>query len=159
MVRGQKILLDRDLAILYNVPTKVLKQAVRRNQSRFPADFMFTMSRTEFKNWRSQFVTSNSADRFGLRHAPFCFTEHGVAMLSSVRKSRRAIDANIRIIRIFARMRELISTHKDILLKLEQLEQKVRKSDEEIQAIFDVLKKLLFSPSPPRKKIGFKRYD
>ena len=114
-IRGQKVMLDFDLAALYEVETKVFNQAVKRNIKRFPADFMFEMSREELENWRSQFVTSNS-DKMGLRYSPFCFTEQGVAMLSSVLNSETAIRVNIQIIRVFTKMRELLSTHKDILL-------------------------------------------
>ena len=109
-------MIDRDLAELYGLETKRLKEAVRRNIARFPVDFMFQMSSDEFSLWRSQFATSNQ-DRRGLRHAPFCFTEQGVTMLSCVLNSNRAIQVNIQIIRIFARMREILSTHKDILQK------------------------------------------
>ena len=154
-IRDKKILLDRDLAALYGVSTKVLKQAVKRNIERFPEDFMFTMTKEELEIWRSQFVTSNS-DAMGLRHAPFCFTEQGVTMLSCVLNSKRAIDVNIRIIRVFTRMREMMLTHKDILLKLEQLESQVLHNSAEIQIIFDALKKLL---KPPRQKttpVGYK---
>jgi hypothetical protein len=159
IVRGQKIMLDRDLALLYDVPTKVLKQAVKRNKSRFPSDFMFKMTSDEFRNWRSQFVTSNFSLKMGLRYAPFCFTEHGVAMLSSILNSKKAIEVNIRIIRIFTRIREAILSNKDILSKIDKLEKKVYKNDDDIRNIFIVLKQLLIPPSPPRKKIGFKRYD
>ena len=159
LIRGQKIMLDRDLALLYNVPTKALKQAVRRKRERFPIDFMFEMSPTEFLNWRSQIVTSNSRVRMGLRYPPFCFTEHGVAMLSSVLNTRQAIEMNIRIIRAFSRMRQLMLSHKDILIQLEQLERKVNKNDGDIQMIFEALKQLLNSPSRSRRKIGFKHYD
>src|SRR5882757_7328506 len=113
-IRGQKIMVDRDLAELYGVETKRLKEAVRRNLNRFPEDFMFEMTKEEFENWRSQFVISN-LDKQGLRHAPFCFTEQGVTMLSCVLNSERAISVNIRIIRIFTRLREMLLTHKDIL--------------------------------------------
>ena len=114
-IRGQKVMLDRDLAELYGVETKVLKQAVRRNIQRFPEDFMFEMLKDEFQNWRSQFVTSNS-EKMGLRYTPFCFTEQGVTMLSCVLNSQRAIEVNIQIIRTFTKMREMILTHKDILM-------------------------------------------
>jgi hypothetical protein len=120
-VREKKVMLDKDLANLYGVETKKLKQAVRRNMQRFPKDFMFEMSIIEFQNWRSQFVTSNS-ERMGLRYAPYCFTEQGVTMLSCVLNSKKAIETNIRIIRVFVKMREMLLTHKDILLKLEQFE-------------------------------------
>lgn len=156
-VRGQKIMLDRDLAELYGVETKVLKQAVRRNMKRFPEDFMFEMNKEEFENWRSQIVTSNEGDKKGLRYPPFCFTEQGVTMLSCILNSKRAITINIQIIRIFAKLREMIITHKDILLKLEQLEKKVTSHDENIQRIFGALKQLLNPPQQPRRRIGFRR--
>lgn len=154
-IRGQKIMLDRDLAELYGVETKRLKEAVRRNISRFPEDFMFEMGKEEFENWRTQFASSKEEFK-GLRYAPFCFSEQGVTMLSCVLNSERAIAVNIQIIRIFHRMREMISTHKDILLKLEQLENKVSNHDEDIRLIFDYLKQLLNPVSAPRDVIGFK---
>ena len=120
LVRGQKVMLDRDLSELYGVATKRLKEAVRRNINRFPDDFMFEMTVEELTNWRTQFATSKS-DRIGLRHSPFCFTEQGVAMLSSVLNSETAIVVNIQIIRVFTKMREMLLTHKDILLQLEKL--------------------------------------
>ena len=123
-IRGQKVMIDRDLAELYGLGTKVLKQAVKRQTDRFPADFMFEMSDDEFQNWRSQFVTSNR-DRMGLRYPPYCFTEQGVTMLSCILNSKKAIETNIRIIRVFTKMREMLMTHKDILLKLEKFEQQI----------------------------------
>jgi limonene-1,2-epoxide hydrolase len=152
-------MLDRDLAELYGVQTRVLKQAVKRNIERFPKDFMFEMTGDEFQYWRSQFVISNISDKMGLRRPPFCFTEQGVAMLSSVLSSAQAIEVNISIIRIFTKMRQVLSTQKDILLKLEQLERKMSTNDNDIQLIFSALKLLLHTPSPSRKKSGFKRYD
>jgi hypothetical protein len=149
-------MIDRDLAILYSVPTKAFKQAVKRNIDRFPEDFMFEMTPEELKNWRSQFVTSNS-DKMGLRYSPFCFTEQGVAMLSSVLKSETAIHVNIQIIRVFAKMKELLLTHKDILLQLEKIEKKFSNHDEDIRLIFQYLKQMLNPPQPPRRKIGFRR--
>ncbi|HEY4061386.1 MAG TPA: ORF6N domain-containing protein [Puia sp.] len=107
LVRGQKVMLDRDLSALYGVETKVLKQAVRRNMKRFPSDFLFEMSTKELEDWRSQNVVSKE-DRKGLRHAPFCFTEQGVTMLSCVLNSDRAIAVNIQIIRVFTKMREML---------------------------------------------------
>jgi ORF6N domain len=121
LIRGQKVMLDRDLAELYGVETKTLKQAVRRNLSRFPLDFMFEMTGEELDNWRSQFVTSKQ-DRQGLRDAPFCFTEQGATMLSCLLNSERAISVNILIIRVFTKLREMVLAHKDILIKLEQIE-------------------------------------
>jgi hypothetical protein len=156
LIRGQKVMIDRELATLYGVETKVLKQAVKRNIERFPDDFMFEMTDEELKNWRSQFVTSKS-DLIGLRYAPFCFTEQGVTMLSCVLNSQRAIDTNIRIIRVFAKMREMLLTHKDILLKLQQFENQIARNSDDIQVIFEALKQLLTSPQEPRRRIGFKR--
>lgn len=156
-IREQKVMLDRDLAELYGVETKVLKQAVRRNIVRFPEDFMFEMTKEELEAWRSHFVTSKLADVKGLRYPPFCFTEQGVTMLSCILNSERAIAVNIQIIRIFVRLREIASAHKDILLKLEQLERKVTTHDQDIRMIFEALKQLLAPPPKPRKRIGFRR--
>jgi|GEM_PF-705742 len=133
LLRGHKVMLDRDLAALYGVPTKVLKQAVKRNLDRFPDDFMFVLDGAELVNWRSQFVTSNS-DRMGLRHAPMAFTEHGVAMLSSVLNCPRAIQVNISIMRAFAQLRALLATHVDLARKLEELE---KKYDAQFRVVFD----------------------
>ena len=154
LIRGQKVMIDRDMANLYGVETKALKQAVKRNIERFPEDFMFEMSILEFENWRSQFVTSNS-DIMGLRYKPFCFTEQGVTMLSCILNSKRAIEVNIKIIRVFTKMKEMILTHKDILLKLEQMEKQVVQNSKEIQVIFKALKQMLNPPQKPRQRIGF----
>ncbi len=155
IIRGHKVMLDRDLAVLFGVETKVLKQAVKRNHRRFPNDFMFEMNSEELEIWRSQFVTSKS-DSKGLRYAPFCFTEQGVTMLSCILNSQRAIDANIRIIRVFTKMREMLLTHKDILLKLEQLENQVSCNHNDIKIIFEALKQLLCAPEKERIPIGYK---
>ena len=164
LIRGQKVMIDRDLAQLYGVETKQLKRQVRRNRDRFPADFMFQMNKKEFDNWRSQTGTSNTTDKMGLRYAPFCFTEQGVSMLSGVLNTPTAIEVHIRIIRVFIKMKEMLMTHKDILLKLEQIEKKMlkqdgrmKKNEEDIQLIFDALKELLNSPQTHRPRIGFKR--
>ncbi len=125
LIRKQKVMLDRDLAELYGVETKVLNQAVKRNAERFPKDFMFQLSKTEFENWKSQIVTSNS-DRMGLRKLPYAFTEQGVSMLSGVLNSAIAIQVHIQIIRVFTKMKEMLLTNKDILLKLEQIEKDVK---------------------------------
>jgi len=156
VVRKQKVMIDRDLAALYGVETRALKQAVRRNADRFPDDFMFEMTSKEFKVWRKENITSTD-DMMGLRHAPFCFTEQGVTMLSCVLSSKKAIEVNIRIIRIFTRMREMLFTHKDILLKLEKLEKHVMQHDEDVQVIFDYMRELLEPEAGPMRKIGFKR--
>jgi hypothetical protein len=157
VVRGLKVMLDRDLADLYGVETKRLKEAVRRNSSRFPSDFMFEMDANEFENWRTQYATSKE-DKQGLRYPPFCFTEQGVTMLSCILNSERAIAVNIQIIRVFTKMRETLLTHKDILLKLEQLENQVTKNSEDIQMIFAALKQFLIPPEQSnRRRIGFRR--
>jgi len=147
-------LLDRDLAELYDVETKVLKQAVRRNIKRFPNDFMFELTKEEFENWRSQFVTSNS-DKMGLRYRPMTFTEQGVAMLSSILRSNRAIEVNIAIMRAFVQLKTMISSHKELALKLSELEQRLEGHDEQIHVIFEAIKQLMAPPKKPRKKIGF----
>jgi len=156
-------MIDRDLAELYGVETKRLKEAVRRNINRFPPDFLFEMNKKEFEDWRTQNATSKG-DKQGLRYAPFCFTEQGVTMLSCVLSSERAIAVNIQVIRVFAKMRELLLTHKDILIKLEQMEKqlikqggKLKKHGEDIQLIFEYLKQLLNPPQEPRPRIGFRR--
>lgn len=155
-------MLDRDLAELYNVETKILNQAVKRNKNRFPEDFMFQLNTKEFENWKSQIVTSNS-EKMGLRKRPFVFTEQGVAMLSGVLSSKIAIRVNIQIIRVFTKMREMIVNHKEIFLKLEQIEKtllqqdkKIAKGESEIQIIFKALKQLLEKPKTQMEKIGYK---
>ena len=154
LIRGQKVMLDRDLAELYGVETKVLNQAVKRNNERFPEDFMFQLTAAEFENLKSQFVTSRWG---GVRKMPFAFTEQGVSMLSGVLKSETAIRVHIQIIRVFAKMKELLLTHKDILLQLEKIEKKLAGHDEDIKLIFQYLKQLLNPVQPPRRKIGFRR--
>lgn len=156
-------MLDRDLAELYNVETRVLNQAVRRNEKRFPEDFMFQLKEQEFKNLISQNVTSSWG---GIRKMPQAFTEQGVAMLSSVLNSETAIEVNIQIIRIFSRMREMLLTHKDILVKLGRIEKKLLKQDGrmskhegDIKVIFELLKELINPPLEPRPRIGFRRKD
>jgi arsenate reductase-like glutaredoxin family protein len=158
LIRGQKVMLDRDLAELYQVETRTMNQAVKRHISRFPEDFMFQMTNEELENWISQIVTSNSI-KMGLRKPPLCFTEQGVAMLSSVLNSERAIQMNIQIIRIFTKMKEMALTHSDILLKLESLEKQSSKHSQEIQAIFKALKQLVQTPKieEERVRIGFKK--
>ena len=152
LIRGQKVILDRDLAQLYGVETRILKQAVKRNINRFPKDFMFALSPVEFTNWRSQFVISNS-ERMGLRHAPMAFTEQGVAMLSGVLNSERAILVNIAIMRTFVKLRGLLEENADLSRKLMDIE---KKYDEQFKIVFQVLHELMEPPSPPPKKIiGF----
>lgn len=157
IVRGQKVMIDRDLAELYGVETKVLKQSVRRNIDRFPEDFMFEMTKDEFSNWRSQFVTSNS-DKLGLRYSPFCFTEQGVTMLSCVLNSKRAISINIQIVRIFTKMRESLIDNLKLKVEIEEIKRKLNNQDENIELVFTYLDTLLErkKESKQRKKIGYK---
>ncbi|MDZ7697518.1 MAG: ORF6N domain-containing protein [Deltaproteobacteria bacterium] len=150
-IRGEKVLLDRDLARLYGVETRVLKQAVRRNMNRFPPDFMFELTKEEFENWRSHFVISN-ADKKGLRYKPMAFTEHGVAMLSSVLNSDQAIEVNIAIMRVFIRLRQMLSSHKELKRKIEAME---KKYDEQFGVVFEAIKQLIDVEDKPKKKIGF----
>ena len=156
VIRGQKVLLDRDLAELYEVPTKRLNEQVRRNLTRFPEDFMFQLSRKEFENWRSQIATSNPATKMGLRRRPYAFTEQGVAMLSTVLNSDRAIQVNIAIMRAFVRLREILATHKDLARKLDEHERKLGKHDEQFQVVFEAIRQLMAPPpAAKRRRIGF----
>jgi hypothetical protein len=140
-IREKKVMLDRDLAFLYGVETKNLKRQVRRNEIRFPEDFMFVLNDEEFEDWRRQFGTSNE-DRMGLRYKPFAFTEEGVAQLSTILNSERAIKVNIQIIRMFTKMRSFVLSNKDILRKLDEIERRYIDHDKKIEAIFNYLKKL-----------------
>lgn len=155
-IRGQKVMIDRDLAELYGVETKRLKEAVRRNLNRFPEDFMFEMDKEEFENWRTQFATSKS-DKVGLRYAPFCFTEQGLTMLSCVLSSDQAIKINILVVRTFTKMREMLYTHKDLLMEMEEIRKKVAGQDDKIQMIFDYLKRFIQEQKKPRTEIGYKK--
>jgi ORF6N domain len=156
-IRDHKVMLDEDLAELYAVETKQLKRQVRRNIDRFPDDFMFELTKDELENLRSQIGTSSWG---GARYMPMAFTEQGVAMLSSVLSSARAIKVNIQIMRIYTRMREMLLTHKDVLLKLEQLERQTLQNTEDIQAVFDQLKQFLIPVEQAgRRWIGFRRSD
>ena len=155
VIRDTRVMLDRDLAELYGVKTKALKQAVRRNIARFPEDFMFELTKEEFRNWRSQFVTSNQ-DKMGLRYRPMAFTEQGVAMLSSILKSERAIEVNVAIMRAFVQLREIMATRRELARKLEELEGRLGKHDEQFKVVFDAIRALMEEPEKPRrKKIGF----
>ena len=144
-------MIDRDLAFLYDVQTKVLNQAVKRNIKRFPEDFMFQLTEEEFRIWKSQIVTSN-ADKQGLRKRPYAFTEHGILMLSSVLNSNKAIEVKIQIMRTFTRLRELMLVHKDLRIKIEELE---RKYDSQFKIVFNALRKLIDPPKKPKTPIGF----
>ncbi|MDA1315192.1 MAG: ORF6N domain-containing protein [Acidobacteria bacterium] len=156
LMRGQKVMLDSDLAELYDVPTKVFNQAVKRNLDRFPEDFMFQLTKEELANWRSQIVTSNPAAKMGLRRRPYAFTEQGVAMLSSVLHSDRAVQMNILIIRTFVKLRELLATHKDLAARIEKIEAAQVRHASVIELLaneIDSMKDL--PPEPEKERIGF----
>lgn len=157
LIRGHKVMLDRDLGELYGVETKQLKRQVNRNIDRFPEDFMFEMTKEELENWRSQFGTSNS-EKMGLRYAPFCFTEQGVAMLSSVLNSERAIKVNIEIIRAFTRIRQVLTENTELRLAIEKLEKRTDNNTKNIEVVFQYLDELLEKKekAKPRKAIGYK---
>jgi phage regulator Rha-like protein len=156
LIRGQRVMLDSDLAELYGVATKVLLQSVKRNISRFPEDFMFQLTKEEYDILRSQIVTSSSWG--GRRYLPYAFTEQGVAMLSSVLKSEQGIKINIAIMRAFVKLREILSTSKELSHRLAQLERKIEKHDDEIKAIFSAIRQLMTPPPETKKrKIGFRR--
>ncbi len=155
LIRGHKVMIDVDLAEMYDVPTKRLNEQVRRNQKRFPADFMFRLTKEEAENLRSQFATSRSAHG-GRRSLPYAFTEHGVAMLSSVLNSERAIEVNITIMRAFVRLRQMLESNEELNRKFAAVIRKLGTHDKYFRVVFDELKKLTEQPSPPRKAIGFK---
>jgi phage regulator Rha-like protein len=160
LIRGQKVMIDRDLAELYGVETKQLKRAVRRNLDRFPEDFMFELHKEELQNWRSQFGTSNR-DKMGLRVPPFAFTDYGVLMLSSVLNSERAILINLLIIRVFARMREMLFMHQDVCQQMEKMQNKLTLHDDQILLFFEYLKQFEEAKQQQlehaqRRRIGYK---
>jgi len=165
LLRGQRVMFDSDLAELYGVQTGVLVQAVKRNLARFPADFMFQLSAEEFSNLLSQFVISSSGHG-GRRSAPYAFTEQGVAMLSSVLGSARAIAVNIEIMRTFVRVRELAVTHDDLARRLAELEEKsealalrhdalAQSTRAQLKQVFEAIRQLMVPPDPPKRPIGF----
>jgi hypothetical protein len=159
-VRGKKVMLDKNLAELYQVETGALNRAVKRNIERFPADFMFQLTKNEAQNLICQFGTSNLISQFvisshgGTRKLPYAFTEQGVAMLSSVLNSKRAIMVNIQIIRIFTQLRELLATNTKFRTKIESME---KKYDSQLKKVFDILKQLLMKEEKPKQQIGFRR--
>ena len=154
-IRGKRVMMDRDLAELYGVEVKYLKRQVRRNLDRFPLDFMFQLSKQEFINWRCQSVTSNSADKMGLRYSPYAFTEQGVAMLSSVLNSERSILVNIQIMRVFVDLRRAALTYVSLNRKINSMEKKYYS---QFKVIFEAIKRLI-TPEPQKSKrtIGFHR--
>jgi hypothetical protein len=155
LIRDERVLLDADLAVLYDVDTRVLVQAVKRNIERFPKDFMFQLSKTELSHLRSQSVTSSNWG--GRRYPPYAFTEQGVAMLSSVLRSERAVQVNIEIMRTFVRLREMLAGHVELAQKLTALE---RKYDTRFKVVFDAIRELMKPPEPSKKRpIGFASWD
>lgn len=158
LVRGYKVMLDRDLAEMYGVETRVLNQAIKRNERRFPGDFMFQMTREELSDWKSQNVISNK-EKMGLRKPPNVFTEQGVAMLSSVLNSETAIEVNIQIIRTFTRIRQMLSEHTELRLEVEKIKKKLDNQDKNMEVVFQYLDELLKKKDqtqPERKSIGYK---
>jgi len=154
LIRRQKVMLDSDLAELYGVETKVLKRAVKRNRERFPGDFMFSLNNQEVMRLRCQNGTSKTG-RGGSRYLPYAFTEQGVAMLSGVLTSPRAIKVNVEIMRAFIRLRQVLASHRELAQKLEELELHLSDHDEQIQAIFDAIRQLMGPKEEPNKRIGF----
>ncbi|VAX36808.1 FIG00898051: hypothetical protein [hydrothermal vent metagenome] len=149
LIKGQKVMLDRNLAELYGVETKQLTRQVRRNIDRFPSDFLLTLTQKEVTILKCQIGTSSWG---GIRKLPFAFTEHGILMLSSVLNSKRAIQVNIQIMRTFTKLREMLSTHKDLKRKIESME---KKYDHQFQIVFETIKKLIDPPEKPKGRIGF----
>jgi hypothetical protein len=156
VLRGERVLLDNDLAVFYGVPTKTLIQAFKRNRPRFPKDFAFQLTRQELASLRSQTVTSKEAARGGRRYLPYAFTEQGVAMLSSVLRSQRAVNVNIEIMRAFVRLRKVLAVNADLAQRLDELESRVGKHDEQFLHVIQAIRQLMEPPpSPKRRRIGF----
>jgi hypothetical protein len=149
-IRGERVMLDYDLASLYNLEAKRLKEAVRRNRKRFPEDFMFELSKHEYENLRSQFASSSWG---GQRYTPYAFTEQGVAMLSGILNSDRAINVNIAVMRAFVQMRRMLETHRDLDEKIRKLESKY---DEQFSMVFEAIRQLIRKENEPRNPVGFK---
>jgi len=161
LIRGKRVMLDKDLARLYEVSTKRLNEQVKRNKKRFPEDFMLQLTKEEADSLRSHFATLNSmkgtSSKRGkhVKYLPYAFTEQGVAMLSSVLNSERAIQVNIAIMRAFVKLRQILATHKDLAYKLNELERRIEKHDAEIKDIFTAIRQLMSPPEEPEKRIGF----
>lgn len=155
LIRGQKVMIDRDLAELYRVPTKSLNLAVRRNKNRFPEDFVFQLTKEEAESLRFQSETSKLTRRGGRRYLPYAFTEHGVAMLSAVLRSDRAVQTNVLIIRVFIKLRNMLAADKDLARRLEAVETTLKKHSQAIAVVYDEVKKLQAPPSLPKRRIGF----
>lgn len=164
MPRGRRVIIDRDLAEMYGVPTKALNQAVKRRKSRFPGDFMFKLTAEETRNWKSQYVTSNPGMKMGHRKRPHAFTEQGVAMLSSVLNSERAVQVNVSIMRAFVRMRQVLASDRDLAKRMAIVEKRLESQAdvlgdhaEAIRSVFEDIRRLMGPPDGPKRKIGFSR--
>ncbi|MCC6365648.1 MAG: ORF6N domain-containing protein [Bryobacterales bacterium] len=155
LIRGKKVMLDTDLAKLYTVETSHLNRAVKRNTDRFPEDFMFQLNAEDVEALRCQFGISNRKGRGGRRYFPYVFTEHGVAMLSSVLKSKKAIQLNILIVRAFISLREMMASHEDLVNRMEALEREQKAQGETLQGLYDYVTSYLVEPEKPRRKFGF----
>jgi len=154
MIRGQKVIMDSDLAILYGVETRRLNEQVKRNSDRFPEDFMFRLSAAEFENLKSHFATS-SAGWGGRRSLPYAFTEHGAIMAASVLNTTKAIEVSVYVVRAFVKIREYLATHKQLAHKLVELERKIGTHDQAIQSLMDAIHRLMMPPVKPNRRIGF----
>ena len=152
LIRGEKVMLDRDLAELYGVSTKNLNKAVKRNLDRFPDDFMFRLDRNELESLRFQVGTSNKG-RGGSRYVPYAFTEHGALMVGNILNSPRAVDTSVQIVRAFVKMRTMLATHSELATKFDALE---KKYDHQFKVVFDAIRQLMIPPEPKRKPIGFR---
>lgn len=154
MIRGQRAMLDSDLAKIYGVTTARLNQQVNRNQERFPEDFMFQLTKEEYESLMLQIATSKKG-RGGRRKLPYVFTEHGAIMLASVLNTIIAVRASIQVVRVFVHLREILSTHKELAYKLNELERKIEKHDDEIRSIFEAIRQLMTPPEKTKRQIGF----
>lgn len=154
LLRHQRIILDADIAELYGVPVKVLNQQIKRNQKRFPADFVFQLSSKEYEALRSQFVTSKER-RGGRRYLPYAFTEHGAIMAATVLNSERAVEMSVFVVRAFVRLREMLANNRKLAGKIDELENRLDTHDSTIQDLIEAIKELMTPEDPPRKRIGF----
>lgn len=158
LIRGIKVMLDNDLAELYQVETRTLIQAVKRNLKRFPSEFMFQVSEKEFRKWRSQIVMSNPGAKMGLRRPPYAFTEHGVTMLASVLRSEKAVEISIYVVRAFIKIREVLATHKNLIREFEKMKKVQKNHGQHIINILNVIRQLINPPPPkvPKEPMGFR---
>lgn len=155
IIRGHRVILNLHLAELYGVPTGRLMEQIKRNRERFPADFLFQLTKGEYESLKSQFAISKEEGRGGRRHLPYAFTEHGAVMAANVLKSKRAIKASIFVVRAFVRLRQLLASHRDLAEKIDELERTIGTHDKAIRSLFDTIKKLMTPPEPKRRRIGF----